>query len=385
MRHPSDRPHRPARGAAALALAAGLVASGCGGRPAAKERAPESQAITLAPENVAVVAARTLRTGPEISGTLRAKREAAIRAEIGGTLLEALAEAGQRVREGQLLARIDDAALQQGLLAARSGVSAARNALQVAEANAARARTLAEAGAMAAQQAEQAEAALEGARAQLADARARLSVAEQQAGKARVRAPFAGVVAQRQASAGDVVAPGAALFSVIDPARLQFEGSVPAARLGEVKPGAPVEFTVTGFEGQRFGGEIERVAPAVDPVTGQVRVYVDVRNDRGGLLSGLYAQGRVASASASALAAPLDAVDASTSPPTVMRVAGGKAEKVTVKLGLRDDAAGQVAITSGVGEGDVLVLGSARATLAEGAPVRLAQEPGARAAESGTH
>jgi multidrug efflux pump subunit AcrA (membrane-fusion protein) len=147
-----------------------------------------------------------------------------------------------------------------------------------------------------------------------------------------------------------------------------------------VKPGAPVEFSVTGFQGQRFGGEIERVAPAVDPATGQVRVFVDVRNEDGRLISGLYAQGRVASASVTALAAPVDAVDASSSPPAVMRVGGGKAERTPVTLGLRDDAAGLVAIASGVRAGDVLVLGSARATLADGAPVRLAEETADRGA-----
>jgi RND family efflux transporter MFP subunit len=376
-----ERKARPGlRVLAAAALAAAVAA--CGRGAAGKDRAAaDPQPVTLSPENVAVVAERTLRSGPEISGTLRAKREAAIRAEMGGTLLEVRAEAGQRVKEGQLLARIDDASLQQAFLAARSGAAAAKNGVQVAEANAARARTLAEAGALAPQQAEQAEQALEGARAQLADAQARLALAEQQAGKTRVRAPFAGVVAQRQASAGDVLAPGAALFTVIDPSRLQFEGSIPAARLAEVRPGAPVEFSVTGFGDQRFEGAIERIAPSVDPATGQVRVFVDVDNQHGRLISGLYAQGRVASASTVALAAPADAVDATTEPPTVMRVAGGKAERAPVKLGIRDDAAGLVAIASGVRGGDVLVLGSARATLAEGAPVRLAERPGDRAAE----
>jgi RND family efflux transporter MFP subunit len=380
MDHPRGRLQRPPRGAA-LVAAAVVLSAGCGRGPAGKGGAADPQPVTLSPENVAVVAERTLRSGPGISGTLRARREAAIRAEVGGAVLEVLAEAGERVKAGQLLARIDEAAQQQALLAARSGLGAARNALQVAEANAVRAVALSEAGALAPQQAEQAEAALEGARAQLADAQARLSLAEQQAGKTRIRAPFAGVVAQRQASAGDVVSPGAALFTVIDPSRLQLEGAIPAARLGEVTPGAPVEFSVTGFERQRFGGEIERIAPSADPATGQVRVYVDVRNEDGRLISGLYAQGRVAAASASALAAPDDAVDGSTSPPTVMRVAGGKAERVPVTLGLRDDAAGQVALTAGVRAGDVLVLGSARATLADGAPVRLAEATGERAPE----
>jgi RND family efflux transporter MFP subunit len=297
-------------------------------------------------------------------------------------VLQVAAEAGQRVSAGQLLCRIDDTALQQSLLAARSGLSAARNNLQVAEANARRARTLAEAGALAAQQAEQAEAGLEAARAQLADASARQTLAEQQAGKARVRAPFAGVVAQRQVSLGDVVAPGAALFTVIDPTRLQFEASIPAQRLGEVRPGARVDFAVTGFASQRFAGRVDRVAPAVDPATGQVRVYVDVPNEDGRLISGLYAQGRVASTTVKAPAAPLDAVDTTAGSPTVLRVASGRVEKVEVRLGLRDDTSGAVAITSGVAPGDVLVLGSARGALAAGAPVRLARD-GADRPEAG--
>ena len=362
------------------AALAGLVALGaCGRGGGAQGPAAEPQAVTLSAEDVAVVAERTLRSGPGISGTLRARREAVLRAEVGGAVLEALAEAGQAVRPGQVLARIDAAALRDALLAARSGLAAARNGVQVAEANARRARTLAEAGALAAQQAEQADAALQGARAQLADAQARLAVAEQQVGKARVRAPFAGVVARRQVSAGDIVAPGGELFTVVDPTRLQLEASIPAARLGEVRPGAPVEFGVTGFEGQRFEGTIERIAPSVDPATGQVRVFVDVANTGGGLISGLYAEGRVAAASATGLAAPLDAVDAASVPATVLRVSSGRAEKVTVKLGIRDEREGAVALTEGVARGDVLVLGSARAGLAEGAPVRLVEEPRAPA------
>jgi RND family efflux transporter MFP subunit len=384
---------RAGRGAVVAAIAAATLAAACGRGKQPAEAAPgktpppaaaksagskpaEAAPVTLSEENVAVVEERALSTGPEISGTLRARREAALRAEVGGAVLEVAAEAGQRVSAGQLLCRIDDTTLRQSLLAARSGVTAAANALRVAEANAKRARTLAEAGALSAQQAEQAEAGLEAARAQVADANARATLAAQQAEKARVRAPFAGVVAQRQVSLGDVVSSGTALFTVIDPARLQFEVSIPAARLGEVRPGARVDFAVTGFAAQRFAGRVDRVAPAVDPATGQVRVYVDVPNEDRRLISGLYAQGRVAATTVRAPAAPVDAVDTTTSPPTVMRVANGRIEKAEVRTGLRDDASGEVAITSGVAPGDVLVLGSARAAVAEGAPVRLARDGG---------
>lgn len=335
--------------------------------------APADYQVTLASENVAVVAPSTLQTGPEISGTLHAKRAATMRAEVGGAVAAAHAEAGERVKQGQLLARIDAPALGDAVLAARSGVAAARNNLQVGESSARRARTLADAGAMAEQDAERAEAGLEAARAALAEARARLSSAEQTAGKLQVRAPFAGVVSDRAVSAGEVVAPGAALFTVIDPSRLQFDASVAAAQVGLVRPGARVDFTVTGF-GRTFQGKIERVNPAVDPATGQVRVYVDVPNEDGRLISGLYAQGRVAAESATELSVPASAVDLTSTPPTVLRVSDGRIERVPVELGVRDEVAGAVGLRSGVKQGDVLVLGSARGTLAEGTKVRVAQQ-----------
>jgi RND family efflux transporter MFP subunit len=372
---------RLAGGASAtLALSLSLALPACGKQggdapPPAAGASPGGAAqpreIALAPENVAVVEERALSSGPAISGTLRARRLAALRAEVPGTVVETLVEAGERVKEGQALARISAPALLEQAAAARAAAVSAESAAKVAEADARRARTLAAEGAMSAAEAERAELGVEAARAQLAEARSRVASAEEAAGKTRVRAPFAGVIAERQVSGGDVVAPGAPLFTVIDPSRLQLDGAVPAARLGEARPGTPVEFTVTGFGDRGFQGRIERVNPVVDPATGQVRVYVDVPNEDGTLISGLYAQGRIAAERATALAAPVEAVDATTRPPSVVAVEGGRARRVPVELGLQDEAAGAVALLSGVEAGDVLVLGSARALLQEGAPVRI--------------
>jgi RND family efflux transporter MFP subunit len=351
---------------AACALAAGGCSRDAGGMPR-----QEAQPVLLGPESVAVVERRDVQSGPELSGTLRAQREATLRAEVGGSVVEVRADGGVRVEPGQILARIEQASLGEQLSAARSAVASARNAVKVAEAEAERSRMLAEAGALAPRDAERTESSLEAARAQLADAQARLAGAEQQTSRTAVRAPFAGIVSARQVSTGDVVAPGTPLFTVIDPRRLQFEASVPAERLAEAKVGAPVHFRVTGFGDRVFVGKLERVNPAVDPATGQVRVYVDVPNEEGGLIAGLYAFGRIAARTEALPAAPSAALDRSTDPPTVVRVAGGKAARVGVKLALEDELAGVVGFASGVSAGDVLVVGPARSTLADGTPVQV--------------
>jgi multidrug efflux pump subunit AcrA (membrane-fusion protein) len=113
------------------------------------------------------------------------------------------------------------------------------------------------------------------------------------------------------------------------------------------------------------------VNPAVDPATGQVRIYAEVPNPEGTLVSGLYAQGRVASSGGAFPAAPLEAVDRNTDPPTVLKVAAGKVRRVPVEIALRDDVAGAAGFRAGVQAGDVLVLGSARSTVADGTPVRV--------------
>jgi len=147
-----------------------------------------------------------------------------------------------------------------------------------------------------------------------------------------------------------------------------------------------VDFRATGFD-EVFGGEIERVNPAVDPATGQVRVYVDVPNADGRLISGLYAEGRVTTERATGPAAPTAALDAGTSPPTVMKVVDGKVARAPVEIALQDELAEAVVFRSGVKVGEVLVLGSARASLADGAAVELpaAPERSARRTPEGKH
>lgn len=352
----------------ALALIA-LTASACGRKPAAAA-ASAPQTVTIGAENVALAEPALLSTGPLISGSLAAEREATVRAEVAGPVLRTVAEAGQRVAAGQLLARLDAAALNESALSARSAVRSAELASQTAERNLERSQTLYQAGAVA-------QSALEGARttaataaAQLADARARARVAEEQLAKTEIRAPFAGVVSDRAVNAGDVVQPGAALFTIVQPSSMRLEASVPSSELSAVRVGAPVAFTVSGYPDRTFRGTVTRVNPAVDPVTRQVPIYVSIPNEGGTLVSGLYAEGRVASESRRALSVPTDAVNMAAGAPTVTRVRGGRAEQLPVELGLRDEQAQRVEIRSGVAAGDTLLLGAAQ-SVSSGTPVRI--------------
>lgn len=316
--------------------------------------------MSVGPENIAVVRADEIRTGPSLSGALSAETQSTVRAEVSGAVLQTLVDVGAVVRQGQDLARIDDSGIRDSYISARSGVTTAENSVQVAEREAQRAEALAKAGAIAERQRDQARNALIAAQSMAADARARLANAQKQLDKTVIRAPFAGVVSARTVNAGDFVSPGTAAFTIINPATMRLEASVSAEALSAVRLGAPVEFTVNGYGNRRFVGRISSINPVADPATRQVRVIATIPNQGGTLVSGLFAEGRVASEAHTSPVVPAGAVDERGVRPSVMRLKGGRVEKAEVTVGIRDMTTETVEITSGLTPGDTVLLGAAR-------------------------
>ncbi len=347
------------RTASLLLLATTLVGTACSKEQEASAANTTPVAQAIGPQNVAVARMDTLRSGPAISGELVADREARIRAEISGAVLGTNVEQGERVSAGTVLARLDDANVRDAAISARSAVAQATVAAEQAARELQRSKTLAAAGAIAERDVEGAERANLGAQAQLADAKARLSSADKNVRNTIIRAPFAGVVSERAVSPGDVVAPGAALFTIIDPRSLRVEASVPTSALADVRVGVPVLFTVNGSD-RVLEGRVTRVNPMVDPQTKQVRLLASVPNQAGALVAGLFVEGRVASEKRVGIMIPESAVDQTGIVPSVMRLKGGKVEKAEIQLGVRDEAASMFEVTTGLASGDTVLLGAAR-------------------------
>ena len=340
-----------------LFVAALVLLAACGRQPDAASSAVT--VVLVGPEAVTVIDISMLSTGPALSGTLVAERTAAIRAEVSGQVMAILHEPGDRVGAGDALARIDDRAIIDAWLGARSGVTQAELAADIAKRELERAMKLSAVGAIADRDTENARRASLASQAQLEDAKARLAQAQKMKDATVVKSPYAGIVAERTVNAGDIVAPGAPLFTVVDPATMRLEANIPASQLGAVRRGAPVIFSVTGYPDRRFTGTISHIAPSADATTRQVRVIARIPNAGSGLVAGLFAEGRVSSTVREALTAPLSAVDLRGIRPVVARLKGGKVERVEVTLGVRDDATERVEITAGVARGDTLLVGAA--------------------------
>lgn len=370
----ADRDRTTRRRLAAGALAAGALLAAGACRRAAPPPTAGPQQMVVGTENITIAGAGTVTSGPAISGSLDPALAATVRAQVAGPVLSTDADIGQHVARGQLLARIDATALQEGYQSARAGVASARVQFDLAQRNLQRSQTLLGAGAIAPRDLETAQQGVASARAALDAAQAQLAVAQKNLANTRITAPFTGIVSQKSVNPGDVVQPGAPLFTVVDPSSMRLAASVPSDQLAQLRLGTHVTFSVTGYPGRAFTGTVTRVSPAVDPATRQVPILVTVPNPGRQLVAGLFADGRIASEAQHGIVVPLGAVDTRYQRPAVVKLHQGKVERVDVQLGMRDEAAETVQIVSGVSAGDTLLVGAAQG-ITPGTPVRVQPPP----------
>ena len=137
-----------------------------------------------------------------------------------------------------------------------------------------------------------------------------------------------------------------------------FTGIIEA--IGSIRVGAPVMFAVNGYPGRTFDGKVIRINPTADATTRQVRIYASVPNGSGRLVGGLFANGSVASETRVGLMVPEKAVDQTGVAKFVMRLKGGKVEKVDVTTGLHDVVTESFEITRGLSVGDTVLLAQAQ-------------------------
>ena len=370
MKRPISKNYKILGGVLIVLLVLAAIFSRSKGDNASAAETTKVETISVGAENIAVATTSSIMSGPSLSGTLEPEREAVLRAQVQGSVLQTYADQGQAVSAGTPLARIDATGIQDAYTSARAQVVAAKNSADIATHDLERNQKLLAAGAVAERDIEQSRRASIAAQAALQDANSRLATAERAYRSTTVSAPFAGVVSERPVSAGDVVQPGSALFTVVDPSSMRLEASVPAEQLALIRVGVPVVFTVSGYPGRQFVGHIVRVNPTADPTTRQVRIYVSIPNAGRTLVGGLFASGRMSSDTKTGLVVPASAVDVRGTAPFVMRIKGGKVEKAPVQLGLSDKSSETYEILSGIQAGDTVLLGAAQG-ITPGTPVRV--------------
>lgn len=320
-----------------------------------------------------------------LTGRVRTLERPRVGANVPGTIREVLVREGDRVRPGQLLARIHDAEALAGVAEARAALVLARaragageeqaaQAVRQAERDLERLRSLHAAGAVSAREVEVAErgladarSALEAARArdgsaaplaETARARAALAAAEARLADARVTAPAAGVVLTREVEPGDAVTPGQVLFELALDGPTELSADAREENLASLVPGAPAVASADAFPDSVFAARVLSLSPVVDPAQGTVEVRFAVPDPPAYLRPGMTVSINVVAARRDgALLLPPDAVESAgrDSGWVTLRQQGRTARRA-VRIGIRGDQA--VEILDGVAEGDSVVLGS---------------------------
>lgn len=197
-------------------------------------------------------------------GRIEALQQTQLAAQVPGTVLELKVRAGDTVRAGQVLVRIDASAAEQGVAASSAQVAAAQAALDVAASELARQRQLAEKKYISQGALEQAESQHRAALAQVRALQAQTQVARTQSSFHVVQAPFDGVVSAVTVELGDMAMPGRPLLTLYEPTALRVTAHVPSSELGREVP--EVQLWLTGAE-QPLAPASVQLLPTVDPAT----------------------------------------------------------------------------------------------------------------------
>ena len=245
-----------------------FVLSACG-RGDAVEEAPRPVLVT---HPVA-----SDQTASAFAGDVRAREESPLSFRVGGKLIQRNVDVGDHVRAGQVLATLDHGDLQAQARAAQAQLAAAEAELGRARADLARFAKLANDQLVSRSTLDAQNAAATAAQGQVNAARADVEVARNQAAYSQLRATRDGVIAGRQAEAGQVVAAGQSVFTLAADGVREIAFALPETMVANVKAGQPVQVEAWSRPGQRWNGRIREISPAADPAsrTFAARVTVD--------------------------------------------------------------------------------------------------------------
>ena len=329
--------------------------------------------IELAARDVATVERRDIRQQISLTGTLSPRNQTTVKSKVAAEVQEMLVREGETVRRGQVIARLDATELQARLDEKIADLEGGRAQLGLAQKNRATQLALLEKKFISQNAFDNTQSALQVSEARLKALEAQAAIARRAVEDTTVRAPIAGIVAQRLAQPGEKVAIDGKLYALVDLAEMEVEAAVPASEIGYVRAGQEVAFRVEGFEDRLFAGRIARINPATQPGTRSIVIYAVLPNRDGTLKGGMFAKGQLTvSKRADALVVPLAAVREEAGQRYVWRIDNGRLVRARVQLGLKSEDDGVVEIVAGLALGERIVRANL-GNLREGAEAKIAE------------
>jgi RND family efflux transporter MFP subunit len=338
----------------------------------AQQAAQKTQAVVeLAAADLVRLKTVDLVQGLAIAGPLRATNTAFVKARVAGELQGLSLREGDRVTAGQVVARIEATESQARVRQAQQQAEAARAQVDIARRSFENNRSLVDQGFISKTALDTSQASLTAAEASYRAAVAGADLAAKSLEDTVLRAPMAGLVAQRLAQPGERVAIDARILEIVDLSRLELEASISPADSLLVKTGQVARLSIEGATAP-LTAKVVRVNPSALSGSRAVLAYLAVQPNAG-LRQGLFAQGTLTTGSLSLPAVPLSAVRTDKPLPYVQLIQDGAVLHQTVELGARGERDGQSLIAiKGLAENALLLSGSV-GSLRAGTRVKLPQ------------
>lgn len=326
---------------------------------ASEQQAASTQEPSAIRVSVARPESRELEDRYSAVGTILPLRSIELRPLAAGRVVTAPVASGARVAEGDLIFELDSRAVRAELDDTRATYEEARQELQ-------RFLELQDRNVSS-------EATIETARAAFRRAEAAVRLAEANVEDSRLLAPFDGVLGAFDLDPGEYIESSTIVSTLEDLSAVEAEFALPERYFAKTRTGQTVRLEARPYPGRVFAGEVDFVAPGIDPETRSFKVRVLVDNEDRALAGGMFVNADLVFDSYEALTLPDDAVISEGSATYVYTVEDGTARRTGIELGASRD--GRAEIGDGLGE-DAQVVVTGWNTLSDGSPVEIVEEAG---------
>ena len=250
-----------------ITLGMGLLLAALGGAAASD---PPPDALASAPVRGGGAATAS------VDGVVQAVRQTSLAAQVAGAVVALEVQAGDRVRAGQVLLRLDARAAEQTAAAGAAQVQAARAAQEEATRELERQRQLFEQHYISRAALDRAEAQAKATQAEAAALLASAGATRTQSGFYVLKAPYAGVVADVAVVLGDMALPGRPLLTLYDPKALRVSAPVPQSAAAPLGDGSALRIELPGMAGDAIVPTAWQLLPTVDPATHSLELRLDL-------------------------------------------------------------------------------------------------------------
>jgi RND family efflux transporter MFP subunit len=311
----------------------------------------------LASADVGTIETRELQVTLPVSGSLTPSAQVMVKAKVAGDVREALVQEGMHVASGQIIARLDAADLKARMATQQAAMEEAQAKLSFAQKNSTNNQLLLQQKYISQNAFDTSQNSVDLARASVKSAASTVEIARLAMADTIIHAPIAGIVSKRYVQAGEKVSPDLPLYSIVNLAQMTLEAQVPASEIPRIRIDQIVNFNVDGFQNRQFTGKVTRINPTTEAGSRSILVYVTVNNADGALKGGMFAKGSITTEKSNAMPLlPLTALRSEKGVDVVYTIEKSKVVARPVKLGLRNEDQGLAEITSGLVQGNRILI-----------------------------